>query len=429
MSRNDFKTSQIDSKDLAPFAFILFAVVGGILIGASKWLAFPTAVVVIVPIVVLVGYTYVSWNLPRLELRRDQIGDNAYYLGFILTLVSLTITLMQYSSNANDDYIVSNFGSALASTVVGIFIRSVISQFRKDVTGVERDMHASLREASMQLRSQMFSSVEAFGSLHRQMAQITEESVDVVAAAHMKFADGLHMIMDERMAILDKQVEASSAAIEARIDKMVAEMEVAGRAFTNGAKAEQKALADTASFVRKSLSEFESITFDTSSLDDIEGALVDFTKSISSKLSASATAASLHAETIATSSESMSGVAQATQEGIKKQLIILEKQMFSMVTAADEVEALHDKFISLEASYGVALKKGSDSVLESAKQFDEKLGLQIKVVEGRIGALQGQESSSLSQNYTGDEIELTTEKSFDEGSVVDGSLGTVPQRE
>ena len=100
-----------------------------------------------------------------------------------------------------------------------------------------------------------------------------------------------------------------------------------------------------------------------------------------------------------------------------------------MVTAADEVEALHDKFISLEASYGVALKKGSDSVLESAKQFDEKLGLQIKVVEGRIGALQGQESSSLSQNYTGDEIELTTEKSFDEGSVVDGSLGTVPQRE
>jgi len=350
-------------------------------------------------------------------------------LGFILTLVSLTITLVQYSANANDDYIISNFGSALASTVVGIFIRSVISQFRKDVTGVERDMHASLREASMQLRSQMFSSVESFGSLHRQMAQITEESVDVVAAAHTKFADGLHMIMDERMAILDKQVEASSAAIEARIDKMVAEMEVAGRAFTNGAKAEQKALADTASFVRKSLSEFESITFDTSSLDDIEAALVDFTESISSKLSASATAASLHAETIATSSESMSGVAQATQEGIKKQLIVLEKQMFSMGTAADEVEALHDKFISLESSYGIALKKSSDSVLESAKQFDEKLDLKIKAVEDRIGTLQGEVPSSSRQGDGGHDIELATEKSFDTASVVDGSIGTVSQRE
>jgi hypothetical protein len=132
---------------------------------------------------------------------------------------------------------VSNFGTALISTVLGIAIRSVISQFRKDVAGVERDMHASLREASMQLRSQIFTSVEMFGSLHRQMAQITEESVGSVAAAHSAFAEGLHVILDDRIVILDKQVEVSSLAIETRIAKMVSEIETASRAFTEGTQA------------------------------------------------------------------------------------------------------------------------------------------------------------------------------------------------
>ena len=288
MSRNSFESSQLANKDLAPFAFIIFAVAGAALIGLSKWMLLPTVMIILIPIVVLLGYTFISWTLPRLELRRDQIGDNAYYLGFILTLVSLTITLAQYSSSANEDFIVSNFGTALVSTVLGIFIRSVISQFRKDVVGVERDMHASLREASIQLRSQIFASIEGFGSLHRQMAQVTEEAVSDVAIAHTKFAEGLHIILDDRIAILDKQVESSSAAIATRVEKMVLEIETASLAFRNGAQNEQKALEDVAASARKSLSQFETITIDTDSLKSVEDALVVFTTSITKNLSSSA---------------------------------------------------------------------------------------------------------------------------------------------
>ena len=387
MSRNNFQISQIADEDLAPFAFILFAVIGAVLIIISKWMLFPTIVIFLIPVVILLGYTFVSWTLPRLELRRDQIGDNAYYLGFILTLVSLTMTLIQYSSNNSDDFIVSNFGTALISTVLGIFIRSVISQFRKDVVGVERDMHASLREASMQLRSQIFASVEGFGSLHRQMAQITEEAVGNVALAHSTFAEGLHVILDERIAILDKQVEASSLAIETRIAKMVLEIETASRAFTDATQAEQKALADTATAVKKSLSQFETITLDTTSLKNVEAALVEFTESISTKLSSSALAASKHAETITTSSQSMSDVAKSTRSGINKQLTVIEKQIASMTSAANEIEALQSKFIGMKDTYSKALQEGSDAVLKSTKNFDGKLNEQLESIVEHVKSL------------------------------------------
>ena len=67
MSRNNFKTSQIASEDLAPFAFIIFAVIGTVLIILTKWMEFPTFVIILIPIAVLLGYTFVSWTLPRFE--------------------------------------------------------------------------------------------------------------------------------------------------------------------------------------------------------------------------------------------------------------------------------------------------------------------------------------------------------------------------
>ena len=118
--RNDYQGAQIARTDLAPAAFILFALIGGTLVSLSKFYPVHLGIVIAVPVLVVVLYTVVAWSLPRLELRRDQIGDNAYYLGFLLTLISLTTTLIQYNSQAKEDFIVSNFGVALSATIAGI---------------------------------------------------------------------------------------------------------------------------------------------------------------------------------------------------------------------------------------------------------------------------------------------------------------------
>ena len=113
--------------------------------------------------------------------RQDQSGDNVYYLGFLLTLVSLTVTLIQYSSDSANEYIISNFGVALAATIAGIAARSALSQFRKDTAGVERELQRELSKASYKLRGQIGAASEDFAALTRQISQVTDDySKDIV---------------------------------------------------------------------------------------------------------------------------------------------------------------------------------------------------------------------------------------------------------
>ena len=67
-----------------------------------------------------------------------------YITSGLLTLVSLTVTLIQYSSDSANEYIISNFGVALAATIAGIAARSALSQFRKDTAGVRESCSVSL---------------------------------------------------------------------------------------------------------------------------------------------------------------------------------------------------------------------------------------------------------------------------------------------
>ena len=61
------------------------------------------------------------------------LGDNIYYLGFLLTLVSLSYTLYKFSSADNEiDQIIENFGIALSSTLIGVVGRVYFNQTHDD---------------------------------------------------------------------------------------------------------------------------------------------------------------------------------------------------------------------------------------------------------------------------------------------------------
>src|SRR6056297_1423913 len=47
---------------------------------------------------VIVAYAALTWMLRSARLEPEQIGDNAYYLGFVLTLCSLAYTLWALGS-------------------------------------------------------------------------------------------------------------------------------------------------------------------------------------------------------------------------------------------------------------------------------------------------------------------------------------------
>lgn len=216
---SDFSLSSLGKHDLAPYAFIAAVILGALGIVVSKYSDWPIWLVIAMPISVMVAYLVASFALPRLATRQDQIGDNIYYLGFLLTLVSLTVTLIQYSSDSENEYIISNFGVALAATIVGITIRSALSQIRKDTAGVERELQRELSKASYKLRGQIGAASEDFATLTRQISQVTDDYSKDLVKSHKTLSSGLAEVLDEHTAT----ITSSSAENTEKLERQVSE--------------------------------------------------------------------------------------------------------------------------------------------------------------------------------------------------------------
>lgn len=181
----------------AAFVFMAFAIAGIIFIVTSKAFELHPFVVTGVPVAIMISYALMVAVARRLRLRDDQIGDNFYYMGFIYTLVSLGMSLYQYSSGQSVDDIVRNFGVAVASTIAGIILRIVFNQLRRDPIEFENVSRLDLAEASRRVRREldgvhnelthyrrtnMQMLDEAFHEAKTQMTDLTGRTAEITAA-------------------------------------------------------------------------------------------------------------------------------------------------------------------------------------------------------------------------------------------------------
>jgi hypothetical protein len=159
--------------------FFVAFVIGTLGTLAVKAFAAPTLVVILVPVLVIVTYAAAAWLPGDTSLEPDMIGDNCYYLGFILTLVSLGWTLYAVT-RAPDDLdlvreIISGFGVALASTITGIFLRAFFMQLRPDVIAAERKARQAISRAARDLVTELSQSVAALKSFSVESQQALAE--------------------------------------------------------------------------------------------------------------------------------------------------------------------------------------------------------------------------------------------------------------
>ncbi|UWQ17129.1 hypothetical protein [Jannaschia sp. M317] len=232
---------------------------------------------------VILAYAGLTWFLRSARLEPEQIGDNAYYLGFVLTLCSLAYTLWALGTlEAEAAFIaevISGFGVALTSTVVGVAVRVFLMQFRIDLVAREREAQMALGEGMAAFRSEIaevirgtrYLGVEIRQTLaqhHRELAEQdiarTRETTDRMMAgfeaAMDRFAEraaemndalaaraegtvstasgrlaGLSDLQaraaEARITALEDRIDAASvrsvAAAEARLDKVIARFEAA----------------------------------------------------------------------------------------------------------------------------------------------------------------------------------------------------------
>src|SRR5688572_15578865 len=129
-------------------------------------------------------------KVPRLRVRLDQAGDNAYYLGLLFTLISMAVTLYEFRGTAlgeagaparsGVEQIIANFGVALASTIAGIFLRVLLHQMRVDPADVEGMTRIELGNASKRVKAQLD---EVSGNLALFQGQAAQRMNDVIATA------------------------------------------------------------------------------------------------------------------------------------------------------------------------------------------------------------------------------------------------------
>src|SRR5215471_15181258 len=183
------------SPGISAAVFTLFVAIGCAYIVVAKLEGVAQFYVTFVPVTVMLAYALLICLARPLRLRDDQAGDNLYYMGFLLTLTSLGVSLYQFTATRAAEEIVQNFGIAIGSTITGIGLRVIFNQMRRDPIEVERIMRLELAEAARRVRRELDSTVVEFAH-HRRSAQqaaadsfaLATEKLDAIAA---RFLDSL----------------------------------------------------------------------------------------------------------------------------------------------------------------------------------------------------------------------------------------------
>jgi len=136
---------------------------------------------------VLILYAVLAWAGGRIKIEPETIGDNCYYLGFLFTLASLSYTLYQLGNGGGQGPravdlpdVISGFGVALSSTIVGVLLRVSMMQLRPDFIAKDKEVRTDTNRAFSDFRrimSSALSQMKAFSVESVQMAAERDERI------------------------------------------------------------------------------------------------------------------------------------------------------------------------------------------------------------------------------------------------------------
>jgi ABC-type transporter Mla subunit MlaD len=157
--------------------------------------------------------------VPLFRLREDRAGDSFYYLGLLYTLASLAYTLAIFRPAALGDStdatnVISGFGVALATTIVGLGLRVFVQQFRSDPTEIENEARNTLIDVATTLTAQVHAIVNDMQALRQGTRQVIEEGMKQVS-------DAATASMTEVTGRFAKEIEVLTASMKDALQSFV----------------------------------------------------------------------------------------------------------------------------------------------------------------------------------------------------------------
>ena len=230
---NDLRDRLSDRMWVDRWAFLLFSFGGAVAIFAAKASNFPAVTVAGAAMLVMVGYAALVQLSGTGKLRSDQAGDNCYYLGLIYTLVSLAYAIFTFDpADTTSSTIVSGFGIALATTIMGLVLRVFFNQTRVDLVQTEDSARLELAEFAGRLKSELAGiivSMNDFGRATKQsIDELRESTMKSMTDAQKAAIAGIQATVDKANEAMSEQAQESNARakrLSAATDRVVRAIE------------------------------------------------------------------------------------------------------------------------------------------------------------------------------------------------------------
>lgn len=207
------------------FVFLFVVLTGMAFIVLAKSTGLSQLQVTAIPIVIMLGYA-IGMLIPALRLRDDQSGDNLYYMGLLFTLTSMGISLYQFTIEREAESIVTNFGIAIASTIVGLALRVTFNQMRQDPAEVERAARLELADASRRMRWELDNTVLELNHFRRGLLQSHSEGFEAQQAA-----------VTEMLSAFSSSLSNLSSSLEDSLSKQARDVASCVKDFEDNVKA------------------------------------------------------------------------------------------------------------------------------------------------------------------------------------------------
>ena len=213
--------------------FLSFFLGGAVAILLMKSLSDSPILAVVLPILLMGSYALLLVEWPDLRPRVEFAGDNFYYLGFLYTLISLAISLYQFNTEGATSAIITNFGLALTSTILGLAGRILLNQPQDEATtDAETRAREDLARANRRLRAEMEYSIDEFQQFRTEAKRVFQQLDHGVSAAGTALEGQIEQLegsaarfgaLRERVAQVDASAAAAVADIQAQRELFVSE--------------------------------------------------------------------------------------------------------------------------------------------------------------------------------------------------------------
>ncbi|NOQ64295.1 MAG: hypothetical protein GQ582_07270 [Methyloprofundus sp.] len=182
--------------------FIIALICGVLSVCLPQYFKLPL-LAVLLPLLCMIIYTWLGYVHSEETVFLEQFADSVYYLGFLLTLVALVVSLYFYQSdNLDAGVLTANFSLALITTIFGLSVRIFINNFQIDLNTIERQMMTEVEHAANEMiRKAKLISMQLDVS-HEETQIAIKQSVDNAAIG-----------MQQSLAMIDEYAAASAEAL------------------------------------------------------------------------------------------------------------------------------------------------------------------------------------------------------------------------